>query len=735
MNTFESNLEHLLAEARRIDLMLRQRVIEVRLQRREPGWDEFRGLCISEEEIDDLLSSAFPADSLPEPAVSGQTEMPGLAEALQQLDQEISERRDSALEAGVELRLEVLKQAFGLTAFHKDVLLVGLLPELDLRYQKLYGYLQDDVTRKAPTVDLALRLLGGSFEERSVLRTEFLPQSPLLDGHLLSLSDHNPGSKTSLLDKALKVDERIVDYLLGSDQIDVRLLPFVRLVQPQVKLSQLPLPPDIKTRLGNLVEADIQAEGAVFYLEGSYGAGKQMTAGALCCEMGVPLLVVDVRRMLVGDLPVALVPQLVLREAALQNAYIYWDRFDLLLSDDTGAEAHRLSVLHELRPYPGIVFLASRISWEPAEGVFVRPFLKVELPVPPFDVRRRLWQVHLEERFGAAADQDLDALANKFRFTDGRIRDAVTAARDLTLGRNGHGEKQVSVDDLYQASRAQSNQSLNSLAGKIKPKYTWEDIVLPQDQMGQLREITDRVRYRHVVYGDWNFDRKVSLGKGLNILFAGPSGTGKTMAAEIIAGELKLDLYKIDLSTVVSKYIGETEKNLDRIFREAQDSNAILFFDEADAIFGKRSEVRDSHDRYANIEIAYLLQKMEEYEGIVVLATNLRKNLDEAFGRRMHFSIEFPQPEEADRLRIWQRVFPQEAPLSGEVDLGFMARQFKVTGGNIKNMALGAAFLAASDGGTICMEHLVRATKREFQKIGRLCTEGDFAKYFDLVKS
>jgi SpoVK/Ycf46/Vps4 family AAA+-type ATPase len=206
------------------------------------------------------------------------------------------------------------------------------------------------------------------------------------------------------------------------------------------------------------------------------------------------------------------------------------------------------------------------------------------------------------------------------------------------------------------------------------------------------------------------------------------------MASEIMANELGLDLYKIDLSTVISKYIGETEKNLDRIFTEARNSNSILFFDEADAVFGKRSEVRDSHDRYANIEVAYLLQKMEEYDGIVILATNLRKNLDEGFARRMHFSVEFPLPEEPDRLRIWQGIFPREAPLAEGLDLNFMARQFKVTGGNIKNMALGAAFLAAGDGATIKMEHLIRATKREYQKIGRLCTEVDFAKYFDLVK-
>ena len=258
---------------------------------------------------------------------------------------------------------------------------------------------------------------------------------------------------------------------------------------------------------------------------------------------------------------------------------------------------------------------------------------------------------------------------------------------------------------------------------------------MPEDQKEQLREICGYFMNMSVVYEEWGFQRKTSLGKGLNILFAGPSGTGKTMASEIMAGELGLDIYKIDLSSIVSKYIGETEKNLDRIFQEAQDSNAILFFDEADAVFGKRSEVRDAHDRYANIEVSYLLQKMEEYQGIVILATNFRKNIDDAFVRRLHFAVEFPFPEEKYRLQIWQRVSPVEAPQSDSLNLHFLARQFKLSGGNIKNIAVASAFLAAQDEAPIGMDQIVRAAKREYQKMGKLVLESDFGAYFDLVKT
>jgi SpoVK/Ycf46/Vps4 family AAA+-type ATPase len=280
----------------------------------------------------------------------------------------------------------------------------------------------------------------------------------------------------------------------------------------------------------------------------------------------------------------------------------------------------------------------------------------------------------------------------------------------------------------------QSNRKLAKLARKIAPHYTWDDIVLPPDRLEQLREICNYVKYRARVYDEWGFDRKLSLGKGLNVLFAGPSGTGKTMAAEIMAGELGLDLYKIDLSTVVSKYIGETEKNLARIFAEAETSNAILFFDEADALFGKRSEVRDSHDRYANIEISYLLQRMEEYEGVVILATNLRKNMDDAFVRRMHFTVEFPFPSEPYRRRIWEKIWPEDTPRSPELDLDFVARRFEMAGGNIRNVALAAAFLAADDGRVVDMAHLVRATQREYQKMGKVVVEGEFGEYGGCVR-
>jgi SpoVK/Ycf46/Vps4 family AAA+-type ATPase len=260
----------------------------------------------------------------------------------------------------------------------------------------------------------------------------------------------------------------------------------------------------------------------------------------------------------------------------------------------------------------------------------------------------------------------------------------------------------------------------------------WEDLVLPETQKDTLREVAAQVGRRQVVYEQWGFAGRGSRGLGVSALFAGPSGTGKTMAAEVLARELRLDLYRIDLSTVVSKYIGETEKNLRRVFDAAERSGAILFFDEADALFGKRSEVKDSHDRYANIEVNYLLQRMEDYRGLAILATNKKSHLDPAFLRRLRFLVDFPFPDAAHRGRIWRRVLPAAVPVRG-VDFDGLAR-LEIAGGSIRNIAVNAAFLAAEDGGALGMEHLLHAARREYAKLERLVHDGDFRQLAGPVK-
>jgi ATP-dependent 26S proteasome regulatory subunit len=682
--------------------------------------DEFRGLYISEEEVDALLHSQM-GEGLGGDAANSQAHR--MMETAAGLQAQIAGKTAASLQSGTVLRLERLATLFSLSTSEVETVLVCLAAELDLRYERLYAYLQNDVTKKRPGVDLVLNLFNPSFQARLEGRGIFAPNSPLMFWHILRLLEDPPGRQLPLLGKSLKLDDRIVDYLLGSDDMDVRLSSSMHVACCHGGVEDDSLELGVRRNLLQLAQ-----RGVIFFFQGSYGVGRKREAEALCREMGKGLLFVDLARVVETELSFETVLRLAFREALLQGAALYWDHFDVLLGEERGSL--RQVMARDLESCPVPSFLAGEGGWEPAGALHEAPLIRVGFPIPSYETRKQLWEVHLDGRFLVEDSVDISALANKFRFSGGQIRDAVTTAHNLALGR---GEERIGMLDLYQACRAHSNQRLAHLAQKIHPHYTWEDIVLPRDELRQLREIVNYVRYRPFVYGDWGFDRKLSLGKGLNVLFGGPPGTGKTMAADIIAGELGLDLYKIDLSMVVSKYIGETEKNLNRIFSEAETSNSIVFFDEADALFGKRSEVRDSHDRYANVEIAYLLQKMEEYEGIVILATNLRQHLDEAFVRRMHFTLEFPLPEEEYRRRIWEITFPTEAPRSEDLDLDFLAQRLKLAGGSIRNIILAAAFLAADDGRVIGMEHLVRATKREFQKMGKLVVKSDFGEYYHLA--
>jgi SpoVK/Ycf46/Vps4 family AAA+-type ATPase len=341
----------------------------------------------------------------------------------------------------------------------------------------------------------------------------------------------------------------------------------------------------------------------------------------------------------------------------------------------------------------------------------------------------------LQERVGAWAQisgcDEVQDVAAKFRLSIGQIHEAAEVA---LLAAAARGAAEPTARDLDEGARQASSSRLGELAARLDPVHRWEDLVLPARQLSLLQSISSYLRHRDLVLQQWGYERTVARTQGLKAMFAGESGTGKTMAAQVLANELGLELYRVDLATVVSKYIGETEKNLDRIFAAAEGSNAILFFDEADALFGKRSGVSDAHDRYANIEVAYLLQKMEGYVGAVILATNFRSNIDDAFLRRLDFVIDFPFPESDDRRRIWQLLLPEQAPVGDDVDLDFLATRFKLSGGGIRNCSLAAAFIAAEESGVIGMEHLVRAVALEYGKLGRLTLEADFERFHGVIR-
>ena len=727
---FQSSIDHIMAEISRIELKLQLKMASMRLDNRRNIKDQFQGLYISEKEVEAIIGVAHDQTEN-ESSRSQKLDILHWTDALKQLEKDISLKKEESLRRGITLRLDVLKQLFQLSSFDIDTLLVCLLPEIELKYQRLYAYMQDDVTQKNPTVNLALELLCKSSAEIMKTRNAFSSNSPLTKYQFVQLHDNHSSVPTPLLAKSLKIDERILHYLLEIDEIDSRLLSFTQLQQPRLRLDEIMLSDETKILITTLTKQRDQLP--ICHLHGDSGAGKKSTAEAICLELGLPILYVDLNRLLLKETDVEKLFPLIVREGMLQNAALYVDGYDILLTSESGNKLSGDYLLSGLKKYPQWVFVASNKEWRPKETWQERSFVSIELPVPSYSLRQKLWEKYWDKNTPLEKDVDFNSFASKFRLTGGQIQNVVINARNIARMREP-GHQTVTSEDLSFFCRNESREVLHDMARKIQPKYSWKDIILPPDLFEQLQEIYSYIKYYYKVYSDWGFEKKLSLGKGLNALFSGPSGTGKTMAAEIIAHELQLDLYKIDLSTVVSKYIGETEKNLSLIFKEGQASNAILFFDEADAIFGKRSEVKDAHDRYANIEIAYLLQKMDEYDGIVILATNLRKNIDEAFSRRMHFTLEFPIPDEDNRKRIWQNIFPVEAPLDKDIDFTFLAKQFQITGGNIKNIAVSAAFLAAQNGNEISMNNIIRAIKREYQKMGKLFTDDDFTNYMEMVK-
>jgi SpoVK/Ycf46/Vps4 family AAA+-type ATPase len=718
---YASSWEHLGEELRWLDHLLHLHLLDRRGAAVDDPLEPFRGLVISEQEVLRLLA----ASGLPSTAgrrEAGDARLPAtVAAALDEQALRIARRRDASARAGAELTLPRLSRIFRLGPFEERCLLICLAPEVDRKYEKLYAFLQDDVTRRKPTVGLVLELLCGSPEEAFAARAAFEPRAALCQGRLLQVDGN--GGPSGLLSRSLKLEDRIASFLLGSATIAPAVQEVAELLMPGAAPEVLACR-DLRERLGALVRERLGAAepaSLVIYLHGPYGAEKLAVAQAVCADLGLPLLVADVERMLGEPRPFEETAWLVAREAVLQPAALCLRAFDRLFAEEQGQAPPR----EKLRGLLAAVQASSRLTillgerpWSPAGALAsLDGFVEVGLGPPDAATALAVW----EERLRAeplASPVDAGALASRFRLTPGQIRDAVALAGSLARWRSP-ADGAVTADDLAAACRAQAGLKLSKMARKIEPGLAWQQIVLPPDQLTQLREICDQAGHRHVVFGAWGFGRRMSLGKGLNALFSGPPGTGKTMAAEVVAHELGLDLYKIDLSQMVSKYIGETEKNLDRVFAAAESSNSILFFDEADALFGKRSEVRDSHDRYANVEVSYLLQKMEEYEGIAILASNLRQHVDQAFLRRLAFTVHFPFPDEESRRRIWEGAWPAEAPLDADVDFAALAREFRLAGGNIRNIVLAAAFLAAAEGGRVRQSHLLRATRREYQKMGK----------------
>jgi hypothetical protein len=600
---------------------------------------------------------------------------------------------------GLDARFDAAADALGLTELETAVLALSAAPELSPRYGRLYAYLHDDVTRKLPSPRLLARLLAdGDVAEADVLAC-FETTAPLRRHGALRLLDANV--PTPLVDRQVKVGDRLVSFLLelglhdGSGDGRLRSVPL-----PSYDTGRAATVEELRGLLVRDSDLPLVVAGPD-------------AATLLAVALGQPLVLVDV-----ADAPDADVMAEAALTAALAGARVCFDGLESLDPGERRRVQRALAVRSER-------VLVKAVDRDAAVALGDQTTMIVQASMPSLSERREAWKA-------LAGVPEVEDAAGKFRLSIGQIADAAEVAKSAAASRQ-KGE-QPAPADLDLGARQASSTRIGELATRLEPAFGWDDLVLPTRPREVLSSISGYLRHRDLVLSEWGYERAVARDQGLKVLFAGESGTGKTMAGQVLARDLGLELFRIDLATIVSKYIGETEKNLDRIFDAADGSNAILFFDEADALFGKRSEVRDSHDRYANLEVAYLLQKMESYAGAVILATNFRQNMDEAFLRRLDFVIDFPFPEAEDRERIWRLLLPGEAPIADDVDVEFLAGQFKLAGGGIRNASLAAAFLAADDGGSIGMRHLVRAVALEYGKLGRLTLEADFERFHELVR-
>ena len=593
--------------------------------------------------------------------------------------------------------IDRLSGVFGLSPFERDVLLLCAGIELQARFAGACASAQQDPRLTAPTFSLALAALPDAHWS-AVSRDR-----PLRYWRLIEV-----GAGETLLRSPLRIDERILHYLAGVPCADERLEAVVQLSPPAAPLGgSLARSAETAGRYWTRAAEDARGLKAVLLI-GRRAADQTAVAREACRALGVHLFV-----MQASDVPASAsereqLARLWNREALLLGAGLYVQAGGVEAADGNRA----LGTFLEHVRTPVAVEVREGSAFEHLDG------FRVHIPAMERPERRALWV----EGLGPLAerlDGALDRIVDHFRFDAASIRLASAVAKDAAASQAPADPARLT----WEVCRAHARRSLESLAVRVEPHAAWGDLILPELQIDTLRQLVAQVRQRFIVHDAWGFAGRYGRGLGVTALFAGPRGTGKTMAAEVLAAELEMDLFQIDLAAVVSKYIGETEKNLRRVFDAAEESGAVLLFDEADALFGKRSEVRDSHDRYANLEISYLLQRMESYSGLAVLTTNMRHALDTAFLRRIRFIVQFPFPDAPQRRRIWERVFPPETPVAA-LDYARLA-QLNVPGGIIRNIATHAAFLAAAAGAAVDMGHVLRASKVEYAKLDKPLTAAE----------
>ena len=673
--------------------------------------DEFSGAFVAFSDVRALLDGGRP------PRPEALAKVAELDAAIVAAGEHLDARLDASRAAGAPLPLDDLRVQLGLSATEFRVLVVVLAIETNQRMRQLMRYLVNDAARLHPDVGLLELLVYHAPALREQWVRELASDAPLFRYRLLEPIGRGD---EPFVARAFRLSPRVIEAAVGLTRLDPTLAGCAELVEAPLAFDLLELPRATKDQVVALIDDALAAgrTGArrpVVLVQGPEGSGRRsLVAGAAAA---LNLRVVRVR---CADLPtdpgaLARIAQAIGREALLAQALLVLEDVDSLAPELETGRPDRAAVLDRalLDEFPGAVAaIGGRGDAKPLR--LARGVVAIELGVPTEAIRGKLWRRALGD--GPGIGELADRAAARYPITGGVIVRAADSAKAATGAR---GDR-MTADDVHAGVRSALDSKLSTLGVRLTWKQTWAELVLPDDALDEVREFVGRVRHRKRVYDDWGFARKIAKGIGLSALFSGPPGTGKTMVAGLIADELALDLYQIDLSRIVSKYVGETEKNLASLFDAAEAGHAVLLFDEADSLFAKRTEVKSSVDRYANLEVNYLLQRMEAFSGITILTTNLDASIDEAFRRRLSFRVTFPMPEVAEREKLWRALLPTEAKVEAGVDFHALASRFEMSGGYIKNAVVRAAFLAAGEDRSIAMRHLERAGNLEYAAMGKV---------------
>jgi DNA replication protein DnaC len=561
-------------------------------------------------------------------------------------------------------------------------------------------------------------------------------------GSLKALKDYIFDNKDILGDEkndliiALKLDKRVEKTLIKSKDIDYETPYYFNLFKAEQELEIIQFNENIKEEISKklfntnkFISYNTYKRCRIIFLKGPEGVGKKFYIKHSCKDEKRHVLFIDMSIFKIKRDNFLELKKEILREVLIENAIPCLCNIDKVEGVEKENKGLLYSLLIELKNISEVIFITSEEDlYEIQESDYFN-IVTIEIENPSTEIRSEYWKRCFENQ-ELEVEIDINILVNKFSFTPGQIKLLTNKIKNgYYLDKSTKVNEQVVYDEC---NKFVSNK-LSNLCVFVKPMYTWEDLVLKKDQKEILMQACNHVKYKHIVYNEWKFNEKRAYGNGVCILFTGSPGTGKTMAAQVVANNLNINMYKVDLSAITSKYIGETEKNIKKLFYEAKKSNAVLFFDEADTIFGKRTEVKDSNDKYANMDAAYLLQKIEEYEGISILATNYIQNIDEAFIRRISFIVRFSMPEFNERKLIWEKSFPAAMPLERDLDFDFLANQFQLSGSNIKNIALHSAFLAAANKEGLSMKYVIEAIKTEYLKVNKILMKEDFGPYGDVL--